>query len=231
MRSLSSPSLMWTSSYHWSSSGRVETHIRTTKRTTFPFRGSKTTSSLALSPPYNTMEGPTEELPSYSPTLGHPRASTRSEHRYALRDKNNRDWLSFKVKSRAADSKQMPLFLEGDIIKGEVCLDLARAETLKGLTVTVHHDAVISLAHPHTRALPDSRGNDGCGTGGRALSRHNRAGMDSRVTSGRQGRRHAHTRVHDPHPTRHDGGPGAESDAQALSASADVFRAREPGLY
>ncbi|KAH9003146.1 hypothetical protein EDB86DRAFT_2799637 [Lactarius hatsudake] len=88
------------------------------------------------------MEGFAEELPSYSPNPGHPRAvassgSLRSEHRYALQDKNGRDWLSFKVQSRAADSKHMPLFLEGDIIKGEVRLDLAKAETLKGLTITI----------------------------------------------------------------------------------------------
>ncbi|KAH9168854.1 hypothetical protein EDB89DRAFT_2115250 [Lactarius sanguifluus] len=88
------------------------------------------------------MEDPAEELPTYSPNPGHPRAgassgSLRSEHRYALQDKNGRDWLSFKVQSRAADSKHMPLFLEGDVIKGEVRLDLAKAETLKGLTITI----------------------------------------------------------------------------------------------
>ena len=64
-----------------------------------------------------------------------------SEHRYALRDKNGRDWLSFRVKSRAADPEHMPLFLEGDTIKGEVCLDLAKPETLKGLTITVRRQA------------------------------------------------------------------------------------------
>lgn len=86
------------------------------------------------------MEGPAEELPHYSPNPGHPRAGTgslRSEHRYALQDKSGRDWISFKVKSRAADSKHMPLFLEGDVIKGEVHLDPAKAETIKGLTITI----------------------------------------------------------------------------------------------
>ncbi|KAH9063997.1 hypothetical protein EDB87DRAFT_1557455 [Lactarius vividus] len=85
------------------------------------------------------MEGPAEELPTYSPNPGHPRVggSGRSEHCHALQDKNGRDWLSLKVQSRAADSKHMPLFLEGDIIKGEVRLDLTKAETLKGLTITI----------------------------------------------------------------------------------------------
>jgi hypothetical protein len=135
--------------YHWSSSGRGlrlnGVHIRTT------FLESSVDPKTALSPP---MDGPTEELPNYSPNPGHPRASTggvRSEHRYALQDKNGRDWLSFKVKSRAADSKHMPLFLEGDIIKGEVCLDLARAETLKGLTITVRPRRGQLARCPHAR--------------------------------------------------------------------------------
>ena len=101
-------------------------------------------------------DGPTsEEPPNYSPNPGHPSpnvntrtgSGVRSEHRYALRDKNGRDWLSFKVKSRAADPKHMPLFLEGDTIKGEVCLDLAKPETLKGLTITVRRQAGLRLCN------------------------------------------------------------------------------------
>lgn len=61
----------------------------------------------------------------------------RNEHRYALQDKTGNDWVSLKVKSRAADPKNTPLFSGGDIIKGEVQLDLPKAETLKGLTITV----------------------------------------------------------------------------------------------
>jgi hypothetical protein len=88
----------------------------------------------------HTMEDPTEELPNYSPSPEHPRAGIRSlrrEHRYALRDKNGRDWLSFQVKSRASNSKHTPLFLEGDTIRGEVRLDLIKAETVKGITISV----------------------------------------------------------------------------------------------
>lgn len=86
------------------------------------------------------MEDPTEELPNYSPSPGHPRTGIRSlrrEHRYALRDKNGRDWLSFQVKSRASNSKHTPLFLEGDTIRGEVRLDLIKAETVKGITISI----------------------------------------------------------------------------------------------
>ncbi|KAF8271168.1 hypothetical protein EI94DRAFT_615456 [Lactarius quietus] len=112
--------------------GDNDVHIRAT----FLFRGP--TLSLRLTHPYSTMEDPSEELPDYSPNQGHPRADTaRVEHRYALQDKNSRDWLSFRVRSRATSSKHTPLYLEGDIIKGEIRLDLAKAETLKGLTVTL----------------------------------------------------------------------------------------------
>ena len=69
------------------------------------------------------------------------------EHRYALRDKNGRDWLSFRVQSRAANPEHMPLFLEGDTIKGEVCLDLTKPETLKGLTITVRCQAELRLSN------------------------------------------------------------------------------------
>jgi hypothetical protein len=78
--------------------------------------------------------------PAYSSTPRRPRTGAcnfRHEHRYALQRKSGSDWVSFKVKSRAADPKHTPLFFDGDIIKGEVRLDLAKAETLKGLTITV----------------------------------------------------------------------------------------------
>ena len=83
------------------------------------------------------MEGPVEELPVYSPRTG--TTGSLSEHRYALRDKNGRDKLSLHFKSRATNAKHTPLFLEGDTIRGEVRLDLAKAETLKGITITVRH--------------------------------------------------------------------------------------------
>lgn len=104
------------------------------------------------------MEGPAEELPNYSPNPGHPRTgipSLRREHRFALQDKNGRDWLSFQVKSRASNSKNTPLYLEGDTIRGEVRLDLIKAETLKGITITVSQpqlparSSIISLARAH----------------------------------------------------------------------------------
>ncbi|KAI0258402.1 hypothetical protein BC834DRAFT_975183 [Gloeopeniophorella convolvens] len=59
------------------------------------------------------------------------------EHRFALRDKAGREWLVFTVASRASSAKQMPVFFDGDPVAGEVHLDLAKPESLKGLTVTI----------------------------------------------------------------------------------------------
>jgi hypothetical protein len=99
------------------------------------------------------MEGHTDEPPAYSPTPRRHRIGAgrfRHEHRYVLEDKSGRNWVSFKVKSRAADPKNTPLFFEGDTIAGEVQLDLAKAKTLKGLTITVrpHAGLFISLSIP-----------------------------------------------------------------------------------
>ena len=84
---------------------------------------------------HTTMEGPAEELPIYSPRMG--TTGNLSEHRYTLRDKSGRERLSLHFKSRATNPNHTPLFLEGDTIRGEVRLDLAKAETLKGITITV----------------------------------------------------------------------------------------------
>ena len=90
------------------------------------------------------MESHTEELPEYSPAARPPTGTGNlnfgHEHRYALQDRSGREWLSFKMKSRAADPKHAPLFFDGDRIKGVVQLDLAKAQTLKGLTITVRCD-------------------------------------------------------------------------------------------
>jgi hypothetical protein len=78
--------------------------------------------------------------PAYSATATRPgtgASNFRHKHRYALQDKSGSDWVSFKVKSRAADPKHTPLVFGGDIIEGEVQLNLAKTETLKDLTITV----------------------------------------------------------------------------------------------
>jgi hypothetical protein len=99
------------------------------------------------------MEGHTEELPEYSPNPGRPLTGAGGlscEHRYALRDSGGRDWFSFNLKSRAADPKYIPLFLAGDTIKGEVQVDLGKAKTLKGLTVTVRGHGACHRGFPDT---------------------------------------------------------------------------------
>lgn len=180
------------------------------------------------------MEGPAEELPNYSPNPGHPRTgipSLRREHRYALQDKNGRDWLSFQIKSRASNSKHAPLYLEGDTIRGEVRLDLIKAETLKGITITVSLSHYRAPPSSHSPGPPDSRGDDGRGTGGSGLSGQDGDGLDTRVVARRQGRRDAHARVLHPHPSRNRGVPGTESAPETLCASADVHRTREPCIH
>ena len=172
------------------------------------------------------MEGPAEELTNYRPDHGRPRAAAagpRSEHRYALQDKNGRDWLSFKVQSRAADPKHMPLFLQGDIIKGEVHLDLAKGESLKGITVTVRRRHLIYLSSRTSRCYSDSRRDNGRGTGGGTLSEQNRADLDPGVAKRIQGRRRAYTRVLHLHPTRCNGSPGPQSDAKTFCTATAVI--------
>jgi hypothetical protein len=85
------------------------------------------------------MESHTDEPPAYTSTPNRRTGagSFRQEHRYKLQDKSGHDWVAFKVRSRAVDPKHAPLFFEGDTIKGEVQLDFAKAQTLKGLTITV----------------------------------------------------------------------------------------------
>lgn len=90
--------------------------------------------------------------PAYRPTTTRPQTGAsnfRHEHRYALQNKSGSDWVSFKVKSRAASSKHTPLVFRGDVIEGEVQLNLAKAETLKGLTITV----CAASAPPHALTL------------------------------------------------------------------------------
>jgi hypothetical protein len=50
------------------------------------------------------------------------------------------------------DPKHAPLFFEGDTIKGEVQLDFAKAQTLKGLTITVRAPGFF----PPTRTLANT---------------------------------------------------------------------------
>lgn len=98
------------------------------------------------SPSAIVMEDYTDQPPpAYTPTATRT-SNFRHEHRYALQDKSGSDWVSFKVKSRAADPKHTPLVFGGDIIKGEVQLNLAKAETLKDLTITVCA-SLIKLVH------------------------------------------------------------------------------------
>ncbi|KAJ7058186.1 hypothetical protein C8F01DRAFT_310741 [Mycena amicta] len=62
-----------------------------------------------------------------------PRAAIQS-HKYSLESKG-RSWLYLHFKSRAAASASMPYFIEGDVVEGQVELDLDKAESAKAVTV------------------------------------------------------------------------------------------------
>jgi hypothetical protein len=162
----------------------------------------------------------TEELPEYSPGPRPPLIRTgyvnsSQEHRFVLRDKSGREWLSFKMRSRAVDPKYMPMFFDGDVIKGLVLLDLAKPETLKGLTVTVciHYSfpvispaCVVPVPNPNTChfLMKDSRGDDCRRSRGGTLPKQNRAGLDASIGERKQSRRATHVPVLHLHPARHD---------------------------
>jgi hypothetical protein len=61
---------------------------------------------------------------------------TSGEHQRSLETAKGKKWLTLFVKSRANNSS-LPIFLEGDIVSGRVELDLDKAESSKGVTVTV----------------------------------------------------------------------------------------------
>ncbi|KAH9972189.1 hypothetical protein BGW80DRAFT_1437699 [Lactifluus volemus] len=86
------------------------------------------------------MEGHSEELPEYSPNpVPTCSRSLDCEHWYG------HDWFSFVVKSRAADSSGIPVFLAGDTITGEVRLNIGKTKTIKGLKVTISAGTRISV--------------------------------------------------------------------------------------
>ena len=191
------------------------------------------------------MEGHTDEPPAYTPSPNRIRTgagSFRQEHRYMLQDKRGRDWVAFKVRSRAVDPKHAPLFFEGDTIKGEVQLDFAKAQTLKGLTITVRAPGFFprpTRTLANTCPLPlfssplrkGSRGDDGCGAGGGSVFGHNGACVDACVRERKRSRRPAHVPVFHHPPARRHPRARAPGRTQELPAPAYVLGARKPRVY
>lgn len=59
------------------------------------------------------------------------------EHHKFLETGKGKKWLSMFVKSRATSAASLPVFFEGDTIFGRVELDLDKAESSKGVSITV----------------------------------------------------------------------------------------------
>jgi len=87
------------------------------------------------------------------------------EHRRSLETAKGKKWLTLFVKSRA-NSSSLPVFLEGDIVTGRVELDLDKAESSKGVTVTVSlslpllcatQPGYLGFTIPMSRTCPNGR--------------------------------------------------------------------------
>lgn len=91
-------------------------------------------------PPRDHDEAPPDYRPSARSASGPPARNTSlalgTEHRYALETKG-RAWMTLRVASRAGDAKGLPLFVDGDEIRGTVQLDLDKAESVKGIAIAV----------------------------------------------------------------------------------------------
>lgn len=114
----------------------------------------KTQNGGEASPP-----GPDHELPSYAHAQNEQQkglgdatgAGLGREHHKYLETGKGKKWLSMFVKSRATSAASLPVFFEGDTISGRVELDLDKAESSKGVSITVS-ESLICI--PESRYLP-----------------------------------------------------------------------------
>ncbi|TDL25704.1 hypothetical protein BD410DRAFT_895932 [Rickenella mellea] len=79
-----------------------------------------------------------KELPGYSPQK--PQATARAgqtEQAYSLETNAGRKWITLRVTSWSPNPKSLPLFLDGDTIKGTVEVDLEKPESSKGVSINI----------------------------------------------------------------------------------------------
>ncbi|EIN10023.1 hypothetical protein PUNSTDRAFT_143372 [Punctularia strigosozonata HHB-11173 SS5] len=83
-----------------------------------------------------------EELPAYGepPRAPEPRIPTgsrreRIEHTYTLTNRNDRPWLTLKLRSRAQQPTYLPYYFEGDEIAGNVELNLENEDSIREVAV------------------------------------------------------------------------------------------------
>ncbi|KAF8905073.1 hypothetical protein CPB84DRAFT_1845155 [Gymnopilus junonius] len=85
-----------------------------------------------------------DELPTYAHVQTQKQQSgegsgaglAREHHRF-LEGAKGKKWLSMFVKSRASNAASLPVFFEGDTISGRVEVDLDKAESSKGVTISI----------------------------------------------------------------------------------------------
>ncbi|OAX36431.1 hypothetical protein K503DRAFT_772523 [Rhizopogon vinicolor AM-OR11-026] len=87
------------------------------------------------------MEGD-HELPGYTPRVGSSQTShnvltTGSEHTISLEDNKGHKWLFLSVRSRAPTPDSLPAFYAGDVISGNVTLDILKSESSKAIMLKV----------------------------------------------------------------------------------------------
>ncbi|KAH8117915.1 hypothetical protein DFH11DRAFT_1571413 [Phellopilus nigrolimitatus] len=81
------------------------------------------------------------ELPVYTADAvsanGSGSSDLRTEHTYSLNNAKGKPWLTLRVHSRSPSGKTLPVFLDGDEIRGEVRIELEKPEGCKGVLIGV----------------------------------------------------------------------------------------------
>jgi len=100
------------------------------------------------------MEG--DQLPGYTPRASSSQAShgttvrnARSEYTISREDHKGRKWLLLSVKSSAPTPDFLPLFYGGDLISGNVTLDILKPESFKSITAKASRSLFLSLLFPY----------------------------------------------------------------------------------
>jgi hypothetical protein len=99
-------------------------------------------SSDPVLPGYHDATTPSAARPPLSPqTISTSKApALDTEHHYSLETSNHKAWVTLAVKSRASSANSLPLFVDGDDIAGVVTFDLKKAESVKGVTLSVSYE-------------------------------------------------------------------------------------------
>lgn len=88
------------------------------------------------------------ELPGYSevpepspatagPGSGSNTARAGSQYTISLQDEKGFKWLTLATSSRASASTSLPIVYQGDVISGQVDLDVLKSESIKGISIKV----------------------------------------------------------------------------------------------